>query len=329
MIESTKSLSLYDLQKKAEQAKLALDSIEFAALLDKEDELSLLREEFHIPKQDDRESIYLVGNSLGLQPKSLKGLLDEELRVWADSAVNGHFDHAYKRPWLTVDEECASHLCNIVGAKEGEVAAMGTLTTNLHLLMCAFYHPTLRRYKIVLEKRAFPSDHYLVESQLKLHGIDPKDGMILVAPREGEDTIQTDDILATLRQHGDSVAIVLFAGVQYYTGQHFDIPTISKAGHEIGAIVGIDLAHAVGNVPLEVHDWNVDFAAWCSYKYLNSGPGAIAGLFVHNRHDQNDNLTILRGWWSHQVSTRFRMDNKFEAIVGAYWPVFASFPRPA
>ncbi|PJF16889.1 Kynureninase [Paramicrosporidium saccamoebae] len=282
------------LQELAKKQGLFLESLEFAEYLDTLPEFHSLRGEFQIPLVAGRPSIYMVGNSLGPQPKDAARMVQEELDVWGRDGHVGHFEHQHGRPWLTVDEACADLLLPIVGAVSGEVAAMASLTANLHFLMCSFYSPTPQRHKIIMESRAFPSDH--------LHGFDPRDSMILASPRQGEETLRMEDVLSLIKEHGDSVAVVFISGVQFLTGQLFDIPAI-------GAYAGFDLAHAVGNVPLHLHEWGVDFAAWCSYKYLNSGPGAIAGLFVHNKHDENDNLTILRGWWGHKVSTRFQMSN--------------------
>uniref|UniRef100_A0A8C2UH24 Kynureninase n=1 Tax=Coturnix japonica TaxID=93934 RepID=A0A8C2UH24_COTJA len=264
--------------------------------LDEEDKLKHLRECFHIPKVKDlpptdltlvngeESCIYFVGNSLGLQPKKVKTYLDEELDKWARTGVHGHFNG--QRPWALADECLVDLMAELVGAQRHEVAIMNGLTVNLHLLMLSFFKPTPRRYKILLEAKAFPSDHYAVESQLRFHGLDVEKSMLLIRPREGEETLRIEDILAVIEEEGDSIAVILFSGVQYYTGQLFDIPRITKAGQKKGCFVGFDLAHAVGNVELSLHDWGVDFACWCTYKYLNSGAGGLAAAYIHEKHSQ-------------------------------------------
>ncbi|XP_043361014.1 kynureninase isoform X4 [Dermochelys coriacea] len=264
--------------------------------LDEEDELKHLRECFHIPKVKDlpptdstlvnenESCIYFAGNSLGLQPKKVKAYLDEELDMWARRGVHGHFNG--KRPWALGDECIVELMADIVGSRKEEVALMNGLTVNLHLQMLSFFSPTPSRYKILLEAKAFPSDHYAVESQLRLHGLDVEKCMLMVQPRKGEETLRIEDILDIIEKEGDSVAVILLSGVQYYTGQLFDIPRITKAGQKKGCYVGFDLAHAVGNVELHLHDWGVDFACWCSYKYLNSGAGGLAGAYIHEKHSQ-------------------------------------------
>uniref|UniRef100_A0A8C2UE58 Abnormal fluorescence under UV illumination n=2 Tax=Coturnix japonica TaxID=93934 RepID=A0A8C2UE58_COTJA len=265
--------------------------------LDEEDKLKHLRECFHIPKVKDlpptdltlvngeESCIYFVGNSLGLQPKKVKTYLDEELDKWARTGVHGHFNG--QRPWALADECLVDLMAELVGAQRHEVAIMNGLTVNLHLLMLSFFKPTPRRYKILLEAKAFPSDHYAVESQLRFHGLDVEKSMLLIRPREGEETLRIEDILAVIEEEGDSIAVILFSGVQYYTGQLFDIPRITKAGQKKGCFVGFDLAHAVGNVELSLHDWGVDFACWCTYKYLNSGAGGLAAAYIHEKHSQS------------------------------------------
>ncbi|KAF9005565.1 pyridoxal phosphate-dependent transferase [Cyathus striatus] len=259
---------------------------------------------------------YLCGNSLGLLSKRSSALVQEELQIWGARAVLGHFDHPKARPWAKVADNVTPLLAQVVGANEKEVACMGTLTNNLHLMMDSFYKPTPERYKILCEAKAFPSDQYAFASQALAHGLDPETTIIEIAPREGEYILREEDILETIRKEGHSIALVIFSGVQYYTGQWFPMQTITKAAKAHGCICGWDLAHAVGNVPLSLHDWNVDFAIWCSYKYLNSGPGGIAGLFVHEKWD-----TIKRprsaGWWGHDLDTRFAMPPKFSPIPGA------------
>ncbi|XP_070279560.1 kynureninase isoform X1 [Myotis yumanensis] len=297
-----------------------------ALRLDEEDKLRHFREYFHIPKtQDlppidlslvnkDENAIYFLGNSLGLQPKMVKTYLEEELDKWAKMGAYGH--DIGKRPWITGDETIAGLMTDIVGANEKEIVLMNALTVNLHLLLLSFFKPTPKRYKILLEAKAFPSDHYAIESQLQLHGLNTETSMRIVKPREGEETLRTEDILEVIEKEGDSIAVILFSGVHYYTGQHFNMPAITKAGQAKGCFVGFDLAHAVGNVELHLHDWGVDFACWCSYKYLNSGAGGLAGAFVHEKHAHTIKPALV-GWFGHELSTRFKMDNKLQLIPGA------------
>ncbi|XP_050825245.1 kynureninase isoform X5 [Gopherus flavomarginatus] len=301
--------------------------------LDEEDELKHLRECFHIPKVKDlpptdstlvnenESCIYFAGNSLGLQPKKVKAYLDEELDMWARRGVHGHFSG--KHPWALGDECIVELMADIVGARKEEVALMNGLTVNLHLQMLSFFSPTPSRYKILLEAKAFPSDHYAVESQLQLHGLDVEKCMLMIQPRKGEETLRIEDILDIIEKEGDSVAVILLSGVQYYTGQLFDIPRITKAGQEKGCYVGFDLAHAAGNIELHLHDWGVDFACWCSYKYLNSGAGGLAGAYIHEKHSQTIKPAFffvlcfrLIGWWGHEFKTRFLMENKLQLSPG-------------
>ncbi|KAJ3008795.1 UNVERIFIED_CONTAM: hypothetical protein HDU68_002940 [Siphonaria sp. JEL0065] len=311
----------------AQKNVTSLVSLEFAKAFDASQKS--LRSDFLFPKvknvakhihnkdNADKDVVYMIGNSLGLQPVATKKLINEELDVWADRGVNGHFDHPHSRPWVSVDDNVLEQSARIVGAAtKSEVAIMNTLTSNLHFLFVSFYRPTQQRYKIIMEAKAFPSDAFAFSSQTAFHGYDPKDAIIEIAPREGEFALRTEDILEVIKREGDKVALVLFSGVQYYTGQFFDIKRITEEGHAIGAMVGFDLAHAAGNVPLQLHDWNVDFAAWCTYKYLNSGPGNIAGLFVHSKHD-NAGLPRFAGWWGSDPATKFTMDNQFHGIPGA------------
>nr|XP_060632185.1 kynureninase [Anolis sagrei ordinatus]XP_060632189.1 kynureninase [Anolis sagrei ordinatus] len=296
-----------------------------ALYLDEEDELKYLRECFHIPKvkdlpptnlalvKENDDCIYFAGNSLGLQPKKIKMYLDEELDKWAKIGVHGHFNG--KRPWALGDECIVELMANIVGAHKDEIALMNGLTVNLHLLMLSFFKPTSDRYKIFLEAKAFPSDHYAIESQLQYHGLDTEKSMLMIEPRKGEETLRTEDILAVIEKEGDSIAVILFSGVQYYTGQLFDISKITKAGQAKGCFVGFDLAHAVGNVELHLHDWEIDFACWCSYKYLNSGAGGLAGAYIHRKHFQSVKPTLI-GWWGHELQSRFLMDNKLQLSPG-------------
>lgn len=287
----------------------------FAETLDEQDSLNKFRNYFYIPKQPNgSEVLYFTGNSLGLQPKTTRSFIEQELKDWETFGVEGHF-HA-KNPWMPYHEFLTQQMAEVVGAKPLETVVMNSLTVNLHLLMVSFYRPNGKRKKIVIEKNAFPSDQYAVQSQIKFHQNSDSD-LIELTPRDGEKTLRTEDIEKTLRENGDEIALILLGGVNYYTGQAFDIPKITEIGHEIGAVVGFDLAHAAGNLLLKLHEWNVDFAAWCSYKYLNSGPGGIAGVFVHEKHDESFDLPRFAGWWGHDKETRFLMDDKFIPIKGA------------
>ena len=287
----------------------------FALELDAKDELRSYRNEFNIPLQKNgEEHIYMCGNSLGLQPKRTKEFLNQELDDWATFGVEGHF-HA-KNPWLPYHEFLAESYAKIVGAKNSEVVAMNTLTVNLHLMMVSFYRPTQKRHKIIIEGDAFPSDIYAVESQIKHHGFLPENSLIKLRPRDGESAIRTEDISAIIEREGDEIALIMLGGVNYYTGQVFDFEKITKIAHNKGINVGFDLAHAAGNIKLELHKWGVDFAVWCSYKYLNSGPGSVAGAFVHEKH-HNTNLPRFAGWWGHNKEDRFKMPDKFNPIASA------------
>ncbi|MCF6349028.1 MAG: kynureninase [Flavobacteriaceae bacterium] len=291
-------------------------SLEFAKKQDQLDELSNYREQFHIPKdKNGNDWLYFTGNSLGLQPKTTQAYLQQELDDWANFGVEGHFEA--KNPWMPYHEFLTESMAKIVGAKPIEVVIMNTLTTNLHLLMISFYRPTKTKYKIVIESDAFPSDRYAVESQLNFHGFDSEDDLILWKPREGEDLLQMEDLETILEEQGDEIALLLIGGVNYYTGQYLDIKQIATLGHAKGCMVGIDLAHGVGNIQPNLHDSNVDFAAWCTYKYLNSGPGSLGGLFVHEKHAHNKGLKRFSGWWNHNKETRFNMRQPFDIIAGA------------
>ncbi|XP_040827457.1 kynureninase [Ochotona curzoniae] len=293
--------------------------------LDEKDELKHFKEYFHIPKMKDlppidlslvngeENAIYLLGNSLGLQPKMVKTYIEEELDKWAKVGSYGH--DVGKRPWITGDECIVGLMTDIVGASEKEIALMNALTVNLHLLLLSFFKPTPKRYKILLEAKAFPSDHYAIESQLQLHGLNVERSMRIIKPREGEETLRMEDILEVIEKEGESIAVIMFGGVHFYSGQLLDIPAITKAGQAKGCFVGFDLAHAVGNVELHLHDWGVDFACWCSYKYLNSGAGGLAGIFVHEKHAYTIKPALV-GWFGHELSTRFEMDNKLQLIPG-------------
>ncbi len=287
----------------------------FAKEMDEKDPLKMFREEFYFPKVDGNASIYFCGNSLGLQPKSTKEYLLKELDNWANMAVDGHF-HG-EDAWYHIRKKSKPALAEILGAHEHEVVAMNNLSSNLHFLMVSFYQPNKKRFKIITEEGAFPSDMYILESQVKFHGFDPKEAIVELKPKLGEYTLRTEDIVQAIHEHGDDLALVMMAGLQYYTGQLFDMKTISKAARDVEARVGFDLAHAVGNVVLQLHEWDVDFATWCTYKYLNSGPGNISGIFVHERHSENAGLPRFAGWWGHDEAERFKMEKGFKPMYGA------------
>lgn len=278
----------------------------FAKQLDTDDPLRSFRDKFHLPLgKDGKPVIYFAGNSLGLMPKSAKDIVDQELDDWAKLGVDAHLEA--KTPWYTYHEPLREPTARIVGAKPVEVICMNSLTVNLHLMMSTFYRPSKSRFKILMEDSAFPSDTYAIKTQIRHHGFDPKDALILASPRKGELTARTEDIVDLIEKNRDSLAIVWIAGVNFFNGQLFDMPAITKAAQKHKIVVGFDLAHAVGNVPLSMHDWNVDFAVWCSYKYLNAGPGAIAGAYLHERHATNTKLPRLAGWFGNDPKTRFRM----------------------
>jgi kynureninase len=279
---------------------------DFAKQLDAEDSLRQFRDKFHLPLgRDGKPLIYLAGNSLGLMPKAARQIVEQELDDWAKLAVDAHL--GAKTPWYSYHETLREPVARLVGAQPNEVVCMNSLTVNLHLMMATFYRPTKARFKILMEEPAFPSDTYAIKTQIVHHGLDPKEALVLARPRQGEFTVRQEDIEATLEKHGDQIGVVVIAGVNFFTGQLFDIPRITAVAQKRGITVGIDLAHAAGNVPLALHDWNVDFAVWCSYKYLNAGPGAVAGAFVHERHATNRDLPRLAGWWGNDPATRFRM----------------------
>lgn len=286
----------------------------FARGMDRDDPLGDYRDKFHLPSFHGQAAIYFTGNSLGLQPKSVRKLIDEELEDWAKLGVEGHVKA--RRAWIDYHHFAKNALAHIAGAKPTEVVAMNHLTVNIHLLLVSFFRPTSKRYKILTEAGAFSSDQYAFESQLRFHGFDPDDALVELHPREGETYLRTEDILNEIERNGEELALVFFGGVQYYTGQFFDMRAITAAGHKVGAVVGFDLAHAVGNVVLNLHDDDVDFAAWCSYKYLNSGPGAIAGAFVHERHSARTDLPRFAGWWGHRADERFKMQKGFQPMAG-------------
>ncbi len=288
----------------------------FARKMDEADSLKHFRDKFYIPKQPNGEEvIYFTGNSLGLQPKTARSYIEQELKDWETLGVEGHFKA--RNPWMPYHKFLTEQMANIVGAKPIEVVVMNSLTVNLHLLMASFYRPTKERHKIIIEAGAFPSDQYAVASQIKFHGFDIENSLVELKPKENETCLRTEDIEQTIAENGDSIALILLGGVNYYTGQAFDMKRITEAGRKAGAVVGFDLAHAAGNIELKLHDWNADFAAWCSYKYLNSGPGGIAGVFVHEKHSQNFDLPRFAGWWGHDKETRFLMGSEFMPMKGA------------
>ncbi|MBT8393872.1 MAG: kynureninase [Bacteroidia bacterium] len=290
--------------------------LDYAKEQDRQDKLASFRKKFHIPKdKNGNDWLYFTGNSLGLQPKTTKDYINQELKDWANLGVEGHF--YAKNPWLNYHEYLTKSMANIVGAKPIEVVIMDTLTTNLHLLMVSFYRPTKTKFKILIESDAFPSDRYAVQTQLDFHGFDAKEGIIEWRPRSGEDLLNIEDLETILEEQGDEIALLLIGGVNYYTGQYLDLKRIAEIGHSKNCMVGIDLAHGAGNIQPELHNSGVDFAAWCTYKYLNSGPGSLAGLFVHEKHANNKELKRFAGWWSHNKSTRFNMRQPLDIIPGA------------
>lgn len=288
---------------------------EFAQQLDAQDELRKYRDEFLFPQVNGKQVIYFTGNSLGLQPKRSKAYVDEIMTDWANLAVEGHFYS--NKPWWDYQERFAAPLSGLVGANPNEVTVMNTLTVNLHLLMVSFYQPTAKRFKIICEEKAFPSDQYMFQSQVRFHGFNPEEAIVEIKRREGEHNIRLEDILSKIEEVGEELALVLIGGVNYYTGQVFDMKAITAAGHKQGAYVGFDLAHAAGNIKLQLHDWGVDFAAWCSYKYMNSGPGNVSGIFVHEKHHNNTDLPRFAGWWGHNKERRFIMEPKFDPVRSA------------
>jgi kynureninase len=289
---------------------------DFAKQLDAEDPLRNFREKFHLPLgKDGKPLIYFAGNSLGLMPKSARKIVEQELDDWAKLGVDAHLEG--KTPWYSYHETLREPMARVVGAKPIEVICMNSLTVNLHLMMATFYRPTKSRFKILMEDPAFPSDTYAIKTQIRHYGLDPKNALVLARPRKGEFAVHTEDIVNLIEKHRDEIAVVLIAGVNFFTGQLFDVPTVTKAAQKHGITVGVDLAHAVGNVPLTLHDWNVDFAVWCSYKYLNAGPGAVAGAYVHERHATNTKLPRLAGWFGNDPNTRFQMQQEFIPVPTA------------
>jgi kynureninase len=291
------------------------NTLAFAQEQDARDPLKDFRTRFFIPQHEGKDSVYFTGNSLGLQPKATRDYIQQELDDWAQLGVEGHFQA--RNPWLHYHELFPKLLAPIVGALPDEVVAMNQLTVNLHLLLTTFYRPTKERFKILCEAKAFPSDQYALESQARLHGLDPAVAIIEVAPRAGEHCLREDDIIEAINQHGPQLALVLFGGVNYYSGQVLPMKAITDVAHNVGALAGFDLAHAAGNIELKLHEWDVDFACWCSYKYLNSGPGSVAGAFIHERHCRNTTLPRMAGWWGYEKETRFQMKPLFKAIPTA------------
>tara|TARA_R110002033_G_scaffold1460_4_gene12821 strand:- start:10762 stop:12030 length:1269 start_codon:yes stop_codon:yes gene_type:complete len=291
------------------------NTLEFAQSLDAKDNLKTYRDEFIFPKINGKEVIYFTGNSLGLQPKRTKSFVDEVMKDWGELAVEGHF--YAEKPWWDYHERLAEPLAKVVGALPEEVSVMNTLTVNLHLLMVSFYNPTKTRFKILCEEKAFPSDQYMFQSQVRFHGLDPDETIVEIKKRDGEHHWRTEDILAKIEELGDELALVLIGGVNYYNGQVMDMETITKAGKAVGANVGWDLAHAVGNVELKLHDWDADFASWCSYKYMNSGPGNASGIYVNKKHLNKKDIQRFEGWWGTKKETRFLMKPEFEPMENA------------
>jgi len=288
---------------------------EFAQSLDAQDQLKKYQSEFEFPKVNGKKTIYFTGNSLGLMPKRAKKYVEDVMNDWANLAVEGHF--YAEKPWWDYHERFSNPLSKIVGAKPSEVSVMNTLTVNLHMMMVSFYNPTSTRFKIICEEKAFPSDQYMFQTQVKFHGLDPKDVIVEVKRREGEHNLRNEDIIAKINEVGDELALVLIGGINYYTGQVLDMENITKAGHAVGAQVGWDLAHAAGNIELKLHEWNVDFACWCSYKYMNAGPGSVAGYFVHEKHHTNKDLNRFGGWYGHNKERRFLMEPEYTPNKGA------------
>ncbi|XP_071853962.1 kynureninase-like isoform X2 [Apostichopus japonicus] len=316
---------LDSLEEKAREFSLDMHSYEFAKKMDEEDSLRHLRDDFCVPKMkdipsvdktlvdNDEDCVYLSGNSLGLQPKKTRFYMDQELNKWGKYGVHGHF--LGDIPWAFCDEVMQVDMSKLVGANPEEVAIMNGLTVNLHLLMVSFYRPTEKRHKILIESKAFPADHYAMESQICNKGYDPKSSLLCLKPSQGRHIITTEEILSFIEREGDEIALILMGGLQYFSGQLFDMEAITKAGHAKGCVVAFDLAHAVGNVELKLHDWGVDFAVWCNYKYVNGGAGALAGAFLHNKH-KNNNYPKLLGWWGNRMSTRFHMSNELDLSPG-------------
>ena len=291
------------------------NNLAFAQAQDQADPLNKFRNDFLIPKRDGQEVIYLCGNSLGLQPKNTKKYINEQLDNWENLGVEGWFEG--DSPWMFYHKEMQQMMAPIVGALPAEVIPMNNLSVNLHLMMVSFYRPGKKKFKIIMEGGAFPSDQYIVESQVRFHGLNPENAIVEIHPRKGEETLRTEDILAVINEHADELALILFAGINYYNGQFFDLKAITEAGHKAGAFVGFDLAHAAGNVPVKLHEWGADFACWCTYKYMNSSPGGISGVFIHEKHFGNTQLNRFAGWWGYDEKTRFKMAKGFIPQKGA------------
>lgn len=291
------------------------NTLEFAQDQDRADPLAGFRERFHHPQANGKQALYFAGNSLGLMPRTAHEAIETELMDWASLGVEGHFQAT--NPWIDYHSLLTPLIAEIVGARETEVVCMNTLTTNLHLLFVSFYRPDRQRFKIISEAKMFPSDRYMLETQARFHGFDPDDAIIEIEPRKGEFLIREQDILAAIEEHSDELALVFFGAVNYFTGQYFNLPELTRAAHDAGAMAGFDLAHAAGNLPMQLHDWDVDFAAWCSYKYLNASAGNVAGIFVHQRHSENFDLPRFGGWWGHNKERRFLMENHFQPMAGA------------
>jgi kynureninase len=292
------------------------NSLEYARQCDQEDSLKSFRNEFYFPKDaHGNPHIYLCGNSLGLQPKNTAAYIQEELNDWATLGVEGHTEG--KHPWMPYHEFLTDSMARIVGAKQNEVVIMNGLTANLHFMMVSFYQPTAQRHKIIIESDAFPSDRYAVESQIKFHGYDPQESLLFWSPRKGEELCRLEDLEEMLNEQGNQVALIMIGNTNYYTGQSFPLKRITDLGHSHGCMVGFDLAHGVGNILPKLHETGADFAVWCTYKYLNSGPGSLGGCFVHERHANNSSLNRFAGWWGHNKSTRFNMRHEFDFIPGA------------
>lgn len=290
-------------------------TLDFAREKDKNDPLRKFRKEFYFPAYKKKQAIYLCGNSLGLLSKNVKPAINQELKDWKELAIHGYVQS--KNPWLYYQHQFKKPLSRIMGCREDEVTVMNTLTVNLHLMMLSFYRPNSQRYKVLMEAGAFPSDQYAVETQVRYHGFNPADAIIEIAPNAGEKLIRTQDILQEIENNKDSIALVLMGGINYYSGQLFDMRAITEAAHRIGAYAGFDLAHAAGNVPMYLHEWNVDFAAWCSYKYLNGGPGSVGGLYIHEKFALDLDFRRLGGWWGNEEKTRFKMEKGFIPQAGA------------
>ena len=291
------------------------NTLEYASNKDATDPLISWRDKFYFPMMNNKKVIYFTGNSLGLQPKTTQNYIINELEDWATFGVEGHL-HA-RKPWISYHEQFAAPVSKIVGANPNEIVIMNQLTVTLNLLLVSFYRPTKNRYKILCEAKAFPSDQYAIASQVKFHGFNPEDAIIEVAPRDGEHCIHNEDIIEAIEKNKNSIALIMIGGVNYYTGQVFNMKAITEAGQKAGAVVGFDLAHAAGNVKLQLHDWNVDFACWCTYKYLNSGPGSVGGVFIHEKNLNNPDIPRFAGWWGHDKATRFKMEKEFMPLETA------------